>query len=37
MMTSLLGSHGLMFLDPLDQRLKALAAPLYAKRGAARS
>jgi bacillithiol biosynthesis cysteine-adding enzyme BshC len=31
MMTSLLGSHGLIFLDPLDPRLKALAAPLYAK------
>jgi bacillithiol biosynthesis cysteine-adding enzyme BshC len=31
MMTSLLGRHGLVFLDPLDQRLKALAAPLYAK------
>jgi bacillithiol synthase len=31
MMTSLLGSHGLIFLDPLDSRLKALAAPLYAK------
>ena len=30
MMTSLLGSHGLVLLDPLDQRLKALAAPLYA-------
>ena len=31
MMTSLLGRHGLIFLDPLDKRLKALAAPLYAK------
>ena len=31
MMTSLLGSHGLVLLDPLDPRLKALAAPLYAK------
>jgi len=31
MMTSLLGRHGLIFLDPLDSRLKALAAPLYAK------
>jgi bacillithiol biosynthesis cysteine-adding enzyme BshC len=31
MMTSLLGSHGLVLLDPLDQRLKALAAPLYAR------
>jgi len=30
MMTSLLGRHGLIFLDPLDPRLKALAAPLYA-------
>jgi bacillithiol biosynthesis cysteine-adding enzyme BshC len=30
MMTSLLGRHGLVLLDPLDQRLKALAAPLYA-------
>ena len=30
MMTSLLGSHGLVLLDPLDPRLKALAAPLYA-------
>jgi bacillithiol biosynthesis cysteine-adding enzyme BshC len=31
MMTSLLGSHGLVLLDPLDPKLKALAAPLYAK------
>ena len=31
MMTSLLGKHGLVLLDPLDPRLKALAAPLYAK------
>ena len=31
MMTSLLGSRGLVLLDPLDPRLKALAAPLYAK------
>jgi len=31
MMTSLLGSHGLVLLDPLDPRLKAMAAPLYAK------
>lgn len=31
MMTSLLGSHGLVLLDPLDPRLKVLAAPLYAK------
>jgi bacillithiol biosynthesis cysteine-adding enzyme BshC len=30
MMTSLLGGHGLVLLDPLDPRLKALAAPLYA-------
>ena len=30
MMTSLLGRHGLVLLDPLDQRLKAMAAPLYA-------
>jgi len=29
MMTSLLGSHGLIFLDPLDADLKKLAAPLY--------
>ena len=29
MMTSLLGSHGLIFLDPLDPDLKKLAAPLY--------
>ena len=31
MMTSLLGSHGLVLLDPLDPRLKAMAAPLYAR------
>lgn len=31
MLTSLLGPHGLVLLDPLDPRLKALAAPLYAK------
>jgi len=31
MMTSLLGTHGLVLLDPLDPRLKAMAAPLYAK------
>jgi bacillithiol synthase len=31
MMTSLLGHHGLVLLDPLDPRMKALAAPLYAK------
>jgi bacillithiol biosynthesis cysteine-adding enzyme BshC len=30
LMTSLLGQHGLVLLDPLDKRLKALAAPLYA-------
>lgn len=30
MMTSLLGRHGLIFLDPLDPKLKQLAAPLYA-------
>lgn len=30
MMTSLLGQHGLILLDPLDNRLKTLAAPLYA-------
>jgi bacillithiol synthase len=29
MMTSLLGKHGLILLDPLDKRLKTLAAPLY--------
>jgi bacillithiol biosynthesis cysteine-adding enzyme BshC len=31
MMTSLLGRHGLIFLDPLDPELKRLAAPLYAE------
>jgi len=31
MMTSLVGGHGLVLLDPLDQRLKTIAAPLYAK------
>jgi bacillithiol synthase len=31
MMTSLVGRHGLVLLDPLDQRLKNMAAPLYAK------
>jgi bacillithiol biosynthesis cysteine-adding enzyme BshC len=31
MMTALLGGHGLVLLDPLDSRLKALAAPLYAE------
>ena len=30
MMTSLLGRHGLVFLDPLDSELKKLAAPVYA-------
>jgi bacillithiol synthase len=29
MMTSLLGKHGLIFLDPLDPELKKIAAPLY--------
>jgi bacillithiol biosynthesis cysteine-adding enzyme BshC len=31
MMTALLGSHGLILLDPLDPRLKKLAAPLYSR------
>ena len=31
MMTSLLGGHGLIFLDPLDPELKRLAAPLYSE------
>ncbi|MCU1268561.1 MAG: putative cysteine ligase BshC [Acidobacteria bacterium] len=31
MMTTLLGVHGLIFLDPMDARLKQLAAPLYAE------
>jgi bacillithiol synthase len=31
MMTSLLGRHGLIFLDPLDPELKKIAAPLYSK------
>lgn len=31
LMTSLLGRYGIVLLDPLDPRLKALAAPLYAK------
>ena len=31
MMTSLLGQYGLVLLDPLDKRLKTLAAPLYAR------
>lgn len=30
MMTSLIGRHGLIFLDPMDLRMKRLAAPLYA-------
>ncbi|MDQ3667747.1 MAG: bacillithiol biosynthesis cysteine-adding enzyme BshC [Acidobacteriota bacterium] len=30
MMTSLLGQHGLIFLDPMDVRMKRLAASLYA-------
>ena len=30
MMTALLGSYGLVFLDPLDPDLKKLAAPIYA-------
>jgi bacillithiol biosynthesis cysteine-adding enzyme BshC len=34
MMTSLLGNHGLILLDPLDQKLKKLAAPLYASAAA---
>lgn len=34
MMTSLLGHHGLVLLDPLDKRLKGLAAPLYARAAA---
>ena len=31
MMTALLGCYGLILLDPLDARLKQLAAPLYAE------
>jgi bacillithiol biosynthesis cysteine-adding enzyme BshC len=31
MMTTLLGRHGLIFLDPLDPELKKLAAPLYSE------
>jgi bacillithiol biosynthesis cysteine-adding enzyme BshC len=31
MMTRLLGRYGLILLDPLDARLKSLAAPLYAE------
>lgn len=34
MMTHLMGSYGLVLLDPLDARLKALAAPLYAEAAA---
>ena len=30
MMTSLLSRHGLIFLDPMNPKLKQLAAPLYA-------
>lgn len=29
MMTHLMGEHGLVLFDPLDERLKRLAAPLY--------
>ncbi|HUQ32674.1 MAG TPA: bacillithiol biosynthesis cysteine-adding enzyme BshC, partial [Pyrinomonadaceae bacterium] len=31
MMTRLVGRYGLILLDPLDRRLKTLAAPLYAQ------
>lgn len=31
MMTLLLGEYGLIFLDPRDEKLKVLAAPLYSK------
>lgn len=31
MMTRLIGHHGLILLDPLDVKLKELAAPLYAE------
>jgi bacillithiol biosynthesis cysteine-adding enzyme BshC len=31
MLTALAGQHGLVLLDPLDARLKKLAAPLYAE------
>jgi bacillithiol biosynthesis cysteine-adding enzyme BshC len=31
MMTRILGRHGLILLDPLDAKLKQLAAPLYAE------
>lgn len=34
MMTALLGPYGLIFLDPLDPKLKQLAAPLYANAAA---
>ena len=34
MMTALLGDHGLIFLNPLEPKLKQLAAPLYAKAAA---
>ena len=34
MMTGLLGHHGLIFLNPLEPKLKQLAAPLYAKAAA---
>jgi bacillithiol synthase len=34
MMSALLGHHGLIFLNPLDQKLKKLAAPLYASAAA---
>jgi len=34
MMTSLLSQHGLIFLDPLNPKLKQLAAPLYASAAA---
>ena len=31
MITALLGQHGLVLLDPMDNRLKRLAAPLYSR------
>jgi bacillithiol biosynthesis cysteine-adding enzyme BshC len=34
MMTSLMGQHGMVLLDQLDQRMKKLAAPLYARAAA---
>jgi bacillithiol biosynthesis cysteine-adding enzyme BshC len=34
MMTGLIGQHGLIFLDPMDARMKRLAAPLYANAAA---